>query len=714
MIDIKSSISGLWFSTRDQSYLSTWFPIYGRNLRGTFIPLKSGLNVIYGRNGSGKSQLLGAISSAAEYKMSAYEGFVLINPISPSATEDEDSYIFDTSPKEVLKRYQQKHTEDMDLGWLDGFDPTEIPEDKKQLVLDIIDEFLRTKRSLFTREPIKENPYAEDREKMNFPNKLQLVPMLMPDDEAPITREHAKVIHAAYVELLEDLEESIDASQDPSLSRDQNDDNYRLATSAAEEVLYTWLRDWSWSPLLSLRNIGFLDASGYELYEHALLWECDTSPLFLPAILTKAASGDYVEFGDAYNKKKTLSLTVEEINQSEKDKLFREVTSSEIGYEEQWFDEEQQELNEHTREELLKSYVAKIAAKLRFLPGLKNLTFSIYEPPKHFHSKTKMYLRLGSGADASKGSTAERRWLALARMAVKKTTQWVVIDEPESGLHRTAEAELAEALASPEWSSSSVVVVATHSPEFLDLPNTHVLHVDSGVVRELTGINRDELANLGLRPADLLTQVNTFLLVEGEHEKIVFETLFPDELRRLRCKIIVARGGKNMKDVFESQMIFDFSDAKIISLLDNIDAKVVTHVWSEARKLAATGKIIEAGQFVRGALPGARSGENVFLSQFLTLALANGQHERVEVWGLSKADIVLYLSPEDFGIKRTWGELLDAHASAEESFKPWATKKYGANFTVDAVLRATKALDHIPDDFGDLLMQISVVSKRSQ
>ena len=150
-------------------------------------------------------------------------------------------------------------------------------------------------------------------------------------------------------------------------------------------------------------------------------------------------------------------------------------------------------------------------------------------------------------------------------------------------------------------------------------------------MREFTSAAREQLEVLGLRAADLLTQIRTFLLVEGEHEKLIFESLFADELRRMRCKIIVARGGKNMKDIFESQMIFEFSDATVFSLLDNIDATSVKTLWRDARVMAERGKIIEAGQYVRSNLPGAKSGENVFLSQFLTLALANGQHERVEV-----------------------------------------------------------------------------------
>ena len=103
----------------------------------------------------------------------------------------------------------------------------------------------------------------------------------------------------------------------------------------------------------------------------------------------------------------------------------------------------------------------------------------------------------------------------------------------------------------------------------------------------------------------------------------------------------------------------------------------------------------------------------MFLSQFLTLALANGQYERVEVWGLSKSDITQYFEPTNFGIKSSWKELLELHSSSDPSFKEWASKKFGADFTIQSVDRASKALDSIPDEFGNLIMRISELSYRS-
>ena len=78
-INVERSIKGLWIATGNEGYLESWFPRL-RTSTGRLIPLSPGVNVFYGRNGAGKTQMLEAIAYAAEYKMSAYEGFVLHNP----------------------------------------------------------------------------------------------------------------------------------------------------------------------------------------------------------------------------------------------------------------------------------------------------------------------------------------------------------------------------------------------------------------------------------------------------------------------------------------------------------------------------------------------------------------------------------------------------------------------------------------------------------
>jgi predicted ATPase len=726
-INVEDSICGLWLATNEVGYLQHWFPRLKRK-NGNFIVLSPGINVLYGRNGAGKTQLIEAITHAAEFKMSAYEGFVLHNPqvsgIHKSYPDDkfelgnyENSYaILGISVEQLFARYRAIKSIDFDLGWTDGFDPNDVPEDKEYLILSIMTEFLESKKALLTRSPVKEEPHAEDPNRINAPESIQLVPVLLPSDSAPITRMHAKDIHNSYLTFVENFEEQFTAGSDPYLSVEENNAAYFDEGEFKSRAFNEWVSSWSWSPLINVRNLGYNDGD-YSFVDNGgkvNLFESELMPIYLPAAWSYDNSKKYEEFNSSSEYRVSLTLTKEAdlpsmpnlFSMKRQEDNLSEITFDDLGYRNNKNESktvDQPELYDN----LLKTYLPLLKEKLKFLPNFRSLDIhkSKYEE--------NPLLVINQNVRVSRGSGAERRWLNLAKESIRTPTQWIVIDEPEAGLHRSAEADLARALSSDSWNKGSIVVVATHSPEFLDLPNAHISHVDDGMVRELTAIDREDLVALGLRPGDLLGQIKTFLLVEGEHEKVIFENMFGVELRRAGCRIIVARGAKNMKDVFESQMIFNFSDATIVSLLDNIDAIAVNNFWNEAKKMAATGKLIEAGQYIRSSLPGKNHSENTFLSQFLTLALANGQHERVEVWGLSKPDIVLYFEPSAFGIKRTWEELLSIHAPGDPSFKEWATKKYGADFTVPVIDRASRNVSSTPEEFGSLMLRISELSSRS-
>jgi ABC-type multidrug transport system ATPase subunit len=728
-LDIESSICGLWLSPGRAGYLSSWFPRL-RNKNGNFIPISPGLNVFYGRNGAGKTQILQAIAHTAEFKMSSYEGFVLKKPkVSglffdyPDPAEsyvsmnyDKEYSVFGVSPWEMLARYKAESREDTWLGWTEGFVADAVEGVNEILVLGIFQEFINSGHALITRSPVKESPWADEASKMNSPESIEVVPVLLPSELGELTRKHAKEIQKSFNEFMAKMNEEFNGGDDPDLTVDENNERYSLELEQKGILFEEWVSSWSWSPLINLRNFGFND--GFSFVDdgaEGTIFDSESMPLFLPALISYRTSREYQEFKSSHSPRVSLSLTKESTlwdgNSTEKELSegvdLGKLTSQDI-------DEENKKSGERTKEELesykilLSDYVSQLRQKLNFLPNFRSLGYM--ESPFSEHP----WLVMNEGIPASKGSAAERRWLQLARQSLRESTQWVVIDEPESGMHRSAEAELARNLSSFHWNQGNIIVVATHSPEFLDIPTASVNHVENGRVYKLTTIDRENLVALGLRPADLLGQVRTFLLVEGEHERIIFETLFKEELQRAGCKIIVARGGKNMKDVFESQMIFNFSDAVIISLLDNIESETINSVWREARQLAERGKLIEAGQYVRSSLPGKNHSENTFLSQFLTLALANGQHERVEVWGLSKADIVLYFNPTNFGIKRSWNELLGIHSDRDPSFKDWANKKYGADFSVKAVEQAAKSCAELPDEFINLVFRISEISKSTE
>ena len=706
--NVEKSIEGLWVANQRSGYLASWFPIL-RKPYGNFIELKPGLNVVYGMNGSGKTQLLEAISSAAEFKLSTFEGFILHDPDIEDDGHSPDKKIFDISSQDVLDYYvnasEDSYTVDMMLGWQKGYKPESLTKENRIEVNSIVSEFISNRKCLLTRAMPEDKMLFDvhERESMNPARTIDYVPVLLPRDNAPITREHLERLSQSFLEFQDTLEEQLNSMKEIDLQDEH------IVEEAKTELFEVWLQNWSWSPLVNLRNFGFLTDFNYELFdgennsEFAFL-NSHQMPIFLPTLYSLNRN-EYQEFkGEELEDNFAISLKREndQIDKEAEDQF--SVTDTDIGF------------NSHSsnnplgKKTLLDKYISELSKKVRFLPGLRQLTinFEIYgdRNPIPLQISEKPWIR------ASSGSQAERRWLLLGKKAMRKSTSWLIIDEPESGMHRTAESELANVLASPEWVTGNILVVATHSPEFLNLPNVNVIHMVKGSSHIMSKNTRKKFFELGIRPSDLLAGIKTFLLVEGEHEKVIFETMFLDELERMKCRIIVARGAKNMKDIFESQFIFDFTDAVVISLLDNIDSKQVENVWKESKNLVQSGKIIEAGQYVRQSLPGSKSGENVFLSQFLTLALANGQHERVEVCGLSKPDIVFYFEPSDFGLKKSWADLLELHEVDNQSFKGWATKKFNADFSVGSIEKAALNCSILPEEFGELMMKIADVTKR--
>lgn len=702
-VNIEESIEGLWIAAGRYSYLASWFPIL-KKPSGNLFKIKPGMNVIYGLNGSGKTQLLRAIDSAAEFRMSSFEGFILKNPIIDDAGQEGVTKIFNTSADKILSYYELITSEfyraDMMLGWLKGFKPENVSEAKRMLVTDIISEFVLNQKCLLTRSLPDGKVLFDvyDRESMNNPKSVDFVPVIFPGELAPHTRAHLKELSGSFLDFQNKIDETLDGIPNLDLSDET------LVEEQKSLLFESWLESWSWSPLVNLRNFGFLTNFNCDLFDGANNEEFsflnDSSmPIFLPAIHSIAKQLEYQEFKieeESVNHSLSLSKergTSEEINDSG-----FSITDRDIDY---W---PRSKSISDDRKQKLDIYLSRLRQKLAFLPGLRNLGVDF----EFFGERTEipLFLESGSWLRASAGSQAERRWILLGKKAMLESTKWIVIDEPENGMHRTAEADLAEMLASEEWTGSSILVVASHSPEFLRLPNANMIHMVRGSGYSLEALERDSLIKLGIRPSDLLSGTKIFLLVEGEHEKIIFEALFREELEKLKCQIIVARGAKNMKDIFESQFIFNFTDAFVVSLLDNIKSQDIKGIWNKAKELAHVGDVKSATEYVRASLPGGKSSENIFLSQFLSLALTSGQHERVSVLGLSKPDIIFYFNPEDFSLRKSWEELLSLHSSENLSFKIWATKKFNADFSESAILNAALRNEDLPTEFGSLLFDL--------
>ena len=154
-----------------------------------------------------------------------------------------------------------------------------------------------------------------------------------------------------------------------------------------------------------------------------------------------------------------------------------------------------------------------------------------------------------------------------------------LIDEPEQHLHPRLQRQAAEWLSRIAQSPGSQVAIATHSVAFLGIASgaTYTYLTRAGVAPTLLrpirplDLNRLDAAadDLGFNRGELLALVKVFLWVEGPMDKVVFESLFPAELRNNGIAISVLGGHSRASALLDSPLL-SYTEAKVAVWLDNI------------------------------------------------------------------------------------------------------------------------------------------------
>lgn len=330
-------------------------------------------------------------------------------------------------------------------------------------------------------------------------------------------------------------------------------------------------------------------------------------------------------------------------------------------------------------------------------------------------------------------SAAENRWARFAAMLatgldgppiVDFTTprpEWpesldedaarvLILDEPELHLHRSAEHHMAEGLRTLAHDTVDYVFVATHAPDLLNVPGVNLYWVTNGTLKEFTGATLQDLDALGLNPSDLLSITRVVVLVEGHHDQLVLERLIGDRLRRAHAHLIPLDGGSRLADVVDSQILFDFTQAHVIGLLDNLDPTVARDAYLEAERLLLEEGPSSAIAVIDRLIPGRKSSEFVYLNKWLKRALTRQDgfpYSRFTPWGLTKPDIIDYLPVQQFvpnaeswdALHRTHQELLDSGQTKIGNFKKWAEKTHNTDFTDARINTAIASMDYIPEEF---------------
>lgn len=304
------------------------------------------------------------------------------------------------------------------------------------------------------------------------------------------------------------------------------------------------------------------------------------------------------------------------------------------------------------------------------------------------------------------------------------STTWLLLDEPERGLHRTAETHMARGLAA-RTEQGARMAVATHSPELLDSGIAETTYVRrrsadrDGAVVPMSDF-ADLREDLGLNPSDMLRRTRGIVLVEGEHDIEILRGAFGADFDRLGVVILTTRGGSRMKTVVDSRFLYEFTDAILFPMLDDMALNPVRDAWAractEARIQPASSVIGRLTSELRG-LPGKG---HEFLGEFLGASIKNGTFDRVEPLGIPQSDVLQCLPIGAFAREATswaaaWDGLREERRASgakaeptETDFKAYLRRKFGADLTAENIRHVAETSQPHPD----LKALVAVIASR--
>ncbi len=325
-------------------------------------------------------------------------------------------------------------------------------------------------------------------------------------------------------------------------------------------------------------------------------------------------------------------------------------------------------------------------------------------------------------------SETEQRWAALAvdLALYPGQAQVLIVDEPERGLHRSAEGNAARLLVDLGVHSHALPIIASHSPSFLNDTSVTAIKLnrvgsslsDSKAVQYLQGVDRDDLAGLGLLPLDLLQQIRAFLLVEGQHEVEILDGFIGLELKRLGVTVLPLDKGSKLKDSTAAAVLFRFSEAPVVALLDSLPPERLRTVWAETVGHLKRDGLQRARDYLAEAMRDMPEPEGPWMHRFLSNALVENRSHRVQPWALPASDVLEYLPAAQLlpgcqgwdDIKAKAAKNVGRPLSGTE-LKKWL-RAQGADLS-ESNLRLLASDSEVPEDVKALLrLLVQVVGAR--
>ncbi len=286
----------------------------------------------------------------------------------------------------------------------------------------------------------------------------------------------------------------------------------------------------------------------------------------------------------------------------------------------------------------------------------------------------------------------------------------LLIDEPELGLPLSLQRQLSRGLVSIAEELKIPVVVATHSASLLDDLSVATYRCgrdEDGYARlsEVQRTDREGLGKLGVPISEELQLVRAVLVVEGQHEAVLLEEAFGEELAMNRIKVLPIRGTRQLRLLAaEGELLFRYLDAPFVLLTDRTRSDQVDLALQAARGAGEPGEVRKA---IEAALD-PRTDEEQVLRSLLIIAAESGLVHRIRaIRGLEKDDVLHYLPCDYLVPGSTWDDLVELHkqrgAKEPSNFKRWLEVSKQADITDENLRSAVQQMDEIPEEWIGVL-----------
>ena len=275
--------------------------------------------------------------------------------------------------------------------------------------------------------------------------------------------------------------------------------------------------------------------------------------------------------------------------------------------------------------------------------------------------------------------------------SLRQVTTVRVVDEPEAHLHARAQRGVAAALEDARRAGESVIL-ATHSPQFLDLPGWQLVHLQR--TPEGTTLSPLEPSDLDARRAlaeqmgftrgELLARLTFLLIVEGEHDRLMLETLYGDDIETYGIGVLRMHGTSHILATAELDFVAKYLDVHVAVLTDHTRSDRVKDNTVKNERLSDEERALRE---LRRA--------------------AKRQRREIQLFGLSRPDITAYLNPRAVAAHNSnfpgWSRVLREfrERATRPSFKKWLMERHKTDLRdtrqIEAVLRTMRAEDLPPE-----------------